>query len=99
MPRQNWNAKEERQYQHIKKSELERGRSNARAEEIAARTVNKQRREAGKTQKSTTSGTGNPNTSLEDRSVDELRNRARELKLHGRSRLSKKELIRAIRER
>jgi Rho termination factor, N-terminal domain len=99
MPRPNWNEKEERQYEHVKKSELDRGRSNARAEEIAARTVNKQRRKAGKTQKLSTSGTGNPNTSLEDRSVDELRNRARELKVEGRSRMSKKELIRAIRRR
>jgi Rho termination factor, N-terminal domain len=99
MPRSNWNEKEERQYEHIKKSELDRGRSNARAEEIAARTVNKQRRNAGKTQKLATSGTGNPNTSLEERSVDELRNRARALKVEGRSRMSKKELIRAIRRR
>jgi plasmid stabilization system protein ParE len=44
-----WTDKRERQYEHIKESELEQGRSEDRAEEIAARTVNKQRREAGET--------------------------------------------------
>jgi hypothetical protein len=42
-----WSAKRERQYEHIKESEKEQGRSTERAEEIAARTVNKQRAEAG----------------------------------------------------
>lgn len=44
-----WTDKRERQYQHIKESELDQGRSKDRAEEIAARTVNKQRKEAGET--------------------------------------------------
>ncbi|MDP9764162.1 hypothetical protein [Deinococcus enclensis] len=48
MPK-NWSEKDERQYEHIKQSELERGESEERAEEIAARTVNKQRREEGRT--------------------------------------------------
>ena len=47
MPK-NWSEKDERQYEHIKQSELERGESEERAEEIAARTVNKQRREEGR---------------------------------------------------
>jgi hypothetical protein len=49
MPQNSWSSKRERQYEHIKESELEQGRSDNRAEEIAARTVNKQRREAGET--------------------------------------------------
>lgn len=47
-----WSAKRERQYEHIKESEQEQGRSTERAEEIAARTVNKQRAEAGETKSS-----------------------------------------------
>ncbi len=50
MPQGSWSPKRERQYEHIKESELDEGRSTDRAEEIAARTVNKQRREAGETQ-------------------------------------------------
>ena len=41
--------KRKRQYEHIKESAQERGASTKRAKEIAARTVNKQRREAGQT--------------------------------------------------
>jgi hypothetical protein len=81
----------------VKKSEKERGRSTDRAEEIAARTVNKQRRTEGRTPNTGTQGTGNPNTSLEDRTVDELRNRAKELDISGRSSMTKAELVRAIR--
>jgi hypothetical protein len=49
MPQGAWSPKRERQYKHIKESEREAGRSNDRAEEIAARTVNKERSEAGET--------------------------------------------------
>ncbi len=49
MPRNAWSPKRERQYEHIKESELEQGRSEDRAEEIAARTVNKERAESGET--------------------------------------------------
>ena len=94
-----WTRKDERMYEHIKRSELERGKSESKAEEIAARTVNRQRREEGRTPNTTTSGTGNPNTRLEDRTVDQLRNRARELKISGRSTMKKDELIAAIRQR
>ena len=91
--------KRERQYEHIKQSELDRGRSEERAKEIAARTVNKQRRQSGETERRRTSGTGNPNTGLEDRTVEELRNRAAELHVSGRSKMNKSELIDAIRSR
>jgi hypothetical protein len=61
MPRSGWSEKDERMYEHVKESELERGRSEDLAEEIAARTVNKQRREEGRTAEERTQGTGNPN--------------------------------------
>jgi hypothetical protein len=46
-----WSKKDERQYKHVKESEKKRGRSTDRSEEIAARTVNKQRRKEGRTKK------------------------------------------------
>jgi hypothetical protein len=92
-----WTEKDERQYEHVKDSALERGRSEEQAEEIAARTVNKQRREEGRTPSSRTSGTGNPNSSLDERTRDELHNRARELDIEGRSEMTKSELVEAIR--
>ncbi|WP_062527536.1 hypothetical protein [Demequina rhizosphaerae] len=49
MPQEAWSKKRERQYEHVKESELDRGRSERRAEEIAAATVNKTRREKGET--------------------------------------------------
>jgi plasmid stabilization system protein ParE len=91
-----WTNKDERQYEHIKDSEEERGRSESRAKEIAARTVNKRRRKEGRTPNKTTQGTGNPNSRLEDRSVQELRNLASELKIEGRSKLNKQGLVKAI---
>lgn len=92
-----WTEKDERQYEHVKESALERGRTEERAEEVAARTVNKQRREEGRTPESRSSGTGNPHSSLEDRTKDELVNRSRELDITGRSEMTKSELIEAIR--
>jgi plasmid stabilization system protein ParE len=56
MPRKAWSPKRERQYEHIKDSVLDQGRSEDRAEEIAARTVNKQRAEAGETKRHRRSG-------------------------------------------
>jgi plasmid stabilization system protein ParE len=49
MPRSAWSDKRERQYEHIKDGYEERGMPEPKAEEIAARTVNKERREAGET--------------------------------------------------
>jgi hypothetical protein len=48
MPK-SWSDKDERQYEHVKESELREGRSTRRAKEIAARTVNKQRSKEGRT--------------------------------------------------
>ena len=91
-----WSRKDERQYEHIKESELERGALEDRAEEIAARTVNKHRREEGRTPSRRTQGTGNPNVALEERSRDELYKLAQELDIKGRSKMSKDELIQDI---
>ena len=49
MPQKAWSKKRERQYEHIKESEKEQGRSTKRAKEIAARTVNKERARSGET--------------------------------------------------
>jgi plasmid stabilization system protein ParE len=98
MPR-GWSNKDERKYEHIKESSEERGVSEDRAKEIAARTVNKDRREEGRTPNRTTQGTGNPNRGYEARSKDELYNLAKERDVEGRSRMSKDELIQALRKR
>ena len=95
-----WSSKRERQYEHVKESEKKRGKSTKRAKQIAARTVNKTRRQHGETKsgRKSTSGTGNPNRALEDRTVQELRNRAFELDIEGRSKMNKSALVKAIRK-
>lgn len=93
-----WSKKDERQYEHIKASQEQRGTSQARAKEIAARTVNKQRRKEHRTPNRTTQGTGNPNQPLEAHSKQELYNQAKQLGVQGRSALNKAELIEAIRQ-
>jgi hypothetical protein len=94
-----WAAKDERQYQHVKQSALERGSSMSRSKEMAARTVNEQRREDGSPNNRRTMGTGNPRAPLEERSKDELYNLAEEHDIKGRSRMNKTQLITAIRRR
>ncbi|WP_102127254.1 hypothetical protein [Deinococcus planocerae] len=91
-----WNDKDERQYEHIKESELARGESEELAEEIAARTVNKHRRQEGRTPNRRTQGTGNPNAELADLTRDELYNRAKEKGIQGRRGMSKAELVAAL---
>ncbi len=93
-----WSDKDERQYEHVKENAIDRGQSEDDAQEIAARTVNKHRRLDGRTPNSKTQGTGNPNTRLEDRTLDELRNLAAEHNIRGRSRMRKAELIEAVRQ-
>lgn len=101
MPQKAWSNKRERQYEHIKKSAKKRGKSEDRAEEIAARTVNKERRQKGETKSSrkSTTGTGNPNRGLEERSKQELYNRAKDMDIEGRSKMNKSQLARAIRRK
>jgi hypothetical protein len=93
-----WSNKDERQYKKIRKSNLDRGMGEDRAEEIAARTVNKRRRQEGRTPNKTTQGTGNPQTAYEDRSKQELYNIAKRMKIEGRSSMSKSDLASAIRQ-
>lgn len=98
MPR-GWSKKDERQYEHIKESSEARGKRTRTAKEIAARTVNKQRRLEGRTDNTRTLGTGNPDQPLGARTRDELYNLARELGVAGRSRMSKAELVAALGDR
>jgi hypothetical protein len=94
-----WSSKDERQYEHIKESSRERGVPERRAKAIAGRTVNKKHRSEGRTPQKTTQGTGNPNRRLEERSKDELYNQAKKRRLAGRARMSKGELVNALRSR
>jgi hypothetical protein len=86
-------------YQHIKEGSRKDGASPRRAAEIAARTVNKHRREEGRTSNRRTQGTGNPNLSLENRTRDELYNLAQDRGIKGASRMRKDDLVRALRSR
>src|SRR4029079_5612498 len=57
MPQKAWSPKRERQYEHIKEGVLERGEDEDTAEEIAARTVNKERARAGEAKESSRTST------------------------------------------
>lgn len=93
-----WTKKDERQYEAIKESLIDQGKTGKAASKVAARTVNKQRRLQGLTPNNATQGAGNPYSNLDDRTVDELRNIVRKLKIVGRSKLTKKQdLIKSIR--
>src|ERR1044072_6742946 len=94
-----WSSKDERKYEHIKDSSKKRGASEKRAKQIAARTVNKGRRQEGRTPNKTTQGSGNPNRALDERTVAELRNLASDRKIPGRSKMTKSELVQALRRK
>lgn len=108
MPQQAWNRKRERQYEHIKEGARERGASEDRAEEIAARTVNKNRARSGESrQKSKTSVKDvSPQKRGGHRSgkrlgpggptKDQLYNEAKKRNVKGRSSMSKKQLEKAL---
>ncbi len=66
MPQQAWNKKRERQYEHIKEGLEERGRSEETAEEIAARTVNKERARAGEPEQASRTSKSELTKALED---------------------------------
>jgi hypothetical protein len=111
MPQQAWNKKQERQYQHIKKQAEERGSSEARAEEIAARTVNKERAQKGQSrQQSKTSTQDIPpqrrggirsgkGYGPGGRTKEQLYEDARRQNIKGRSKMNKKELEQALSRR
>ena len=107
MPQQAWSAKRERQYEHIKDGLREQGSSEEKAEEIAARTVNKERARAGEAKSSSRlsredissgrrgglrSGTDRPR----GRTRDQLYEEARAMGIAGRSKMDKAQLQRAV---
>jgi hypothetical protein len=106
MPQRAWSDKRERQYEHIKQGLLERGTGRHTAEEIAARTVNKERarhdeaREASPTSvrdiSSGRRGGLRSHRGSGGRTYDQLRNEARERGIKGRSRMNKEQLERVL---
>jgi hypothetical protein len=107
MPQQAWSAKRERQYEHIKESEQEQGRSTKRAKEIAARTVNKERARAGEARESSRTsredmssgrrgGLRSGTNREKGRTKEQLYNEAKRMNIEGRSRMNKQQLQRAV---
>ena len=109
MPRQAWSDKRERQYEHIKEGLLEQGRSEDRAEEIAARTVNKERARSGEARtasraslKDISSGRRGGLRSHRGpggRTYRQLYEEAKDRGIDGRSKMSKAQLERALARR
>lgn len=99
-------SKRERQYKEIVKSEKKEGRSTKRAEEIAARTVNKEKARAGESKSRSRSSTTGPSASSRGgrqsgkgpagRTKEQLYNDAKRLGIEGRSSMSKAELQHAV---
>ena len=100
-------TKRARQYEHIKESQLEQGRSEDRAEEIAARTVNKERAQAGESRTASKSSTKDMSPSkrggqrsgtnrAKGRTREQLYNEARDRGVEGRSKMNKEQLRRAV---
>src|SRR4051794_34228947 len=106
MPRA-WSEKRERQYEHIKDSLEDRGTSEDKAEEIAARTVNKERARAGEAKESSRlsredissgrrGGLRSGTNRNKGRTRDQLYNEARHMGIEGRSKMTKAQLERAV---
>jgi hypothetical protein len=106
MPQQQWTEKEERQYEHIRRQAELRGTAHARAEEMAARTVNKERARKGKTKTASRTSTQDLSSSKrggqrshsgpKGRTRDQLYQEARRKNIEGRSKMNKAELERAL---
>ena len=106
MPQQAWSAKRERQYEHIKEGLVERGRGEDTAEEIAARTVNKERARAGESKTASRSSTHDISSGRRGglrshsgpggRTKAQLYNEARSKGVEGRSKMTKAQLARAV---
>jgi plasmid stabilization system protein ParE len=107
VPQKAWSAKRERQYEHIKTGLEQRGASEDKAQEIAARTVNKERARSGEAKESSRlsrtdissgrrgglrSGTRRP----KGRTRDQLYEEARDLNIPGRSQMNKAQLQSAV---
>ena len=106
MPQSAWSPKRERQFEHIKEGLVERGLSEDRAEEIAARTVNKERARHGEARESSRTSTADispgrrgglrSHSGSRGRTYDQLRNEARQRGIRGRSKMNKSQLERAL---
>ena len=106
MPRNSWSPKRERQYEHIKDSLLERGQGKQVAEEIAARTVNKERAQHGEAEHASASsiddmpagrrGGLRSHQGAGGRTLAQLHNEARQRGVKGRSRMNKAQLEQAL---
>jgi hypothetical protein len=100
-------TKRARQYEHIKDSQKEQGRSEDRAEEIAARTVNKERARSGESRRRSRSsvrdissgrrgGRRSGTARAKGRTREQLYNEARQKGVRGRSKMNKRQLQRAV---
>jgi hypothetical protein len=106
MPQQAWSAKRERQYKHIKSGLKKRGESEDKAEEIASRTVNKERARAGEAREVSRTSTEDISSSRRGglrshrgsggRTYDQLYAEARDKGVKGRSKMNKRQLERAV---
>jgi plasmid stabilization system protein ParE len=107
MPQQAWSAKRERQYEHIKESLEDRGTREKKAEEIAARTVNKERARTGEAQTSSRlsrtdissgrrGGLRSGTRRSKGRTRDQLYEEAKRMGIDGRSKMTKAQLQRAV---
>jgi hypothetical protein len=106
MPQRGWSAKRERQYEHIKDGLEDRGYADGTAEEIAARTVNKERARHGESATASRTSTDDISSGRRGglrshsgpggRTKAQLYNEARSKNIKGRSSMTKAELQRAV---
>jgi hypothetical protein len=106
MPQRAWSAKRERQYQHIKGGLKQRGDSEAEAEEIAARTVNKERARHGESKTKSKTSTNDISSGRRGglrshrgaggRTRDQLYEEAKRKGIAGRSKMTKAQLEHAV---
>jgi hypothetical protein len=106
MPQRAWSKKRERQYSHIKSGLKKRGESEDKAEEIAARTVNKERARSGEAKQASRSSTKDISSGRRGglrshkgpggRTKAQLYNEAKQKGIEGRSKMSKAQLERAV---
>jgi hypothetical protein len=106
MPQQSWSQKRERQYEHIKSGLRRRGRTAGEAEEIAARTVNKERARSGEAKRASRTSTRDISSGRRGglrshrgpggRTKEQLYAEARKKNIKGRSKMTKAQLERAV---
>lgn len=106
MPQRTWSAKRERQYEHIKSGLRKRGVRGERAEEIAARTVNKERARSGESERASRASTKDMSSGRrggkrshsgpKGRTKEQLYQDAKRLNIRGRSDMTKRELLAAV---